>query len=105
MWSLTTATVLGGLAMAEPVHPSAHQALLAQHARAPTPASREALLEAARSAAEACNARRKAGAYPQAVPRCGEALGLTEAALGPDHPEVATALQDLAAVHRAEVGG
>jgi tetratricopeptide (TPR) repeat protein len=51
--------------------------------------------------AEAVQLFRK-GQYEEAIPKAREALGIREKALGPEHPDVAQSLNNLAALYRAQ---
>jgi tetratricopeptide (TPR) repeat protein len=44
----------------------------------------------------------RAGRYDEAIPLATEVLQIRETALGPDHPDVATSLNNLAALYRAQ---
>ncbi|MBD2115165.1 MULTISPECIES: tetratricopeptide repeat protein [Cyanophyceae] len=44
----------------------------------------------------------QAGRYGEAIPRAEEALAINEQALGPDHPDTATSLNNLAMLYRSQ---
>ena len=62
----------------------------------------EALLERAGYLDRAGTAEKKAGRYPAALPFLTEALAIRETALGPDHPDTATSLNNLAGLYKAQ---
>ena len=72
----------------------AHQAVV-------RPATEASLARAARLNSEALTALLD-GQYADALPRAQEALALREAALGPQHPDVAASLTTLAEVYRGQ---
>jgi hypothetical protein len=47
---------------------------------------------------------RQQGKYTEAVPIAKEALDIREKSLGPDHPDVATSLNNLGELYRAKAG-
>ena len=102
LWALALCMVLGTLSFAETLEPGRHQEALEAESQDNTAANhlsaetRELLAELDSLAYEF----RKSGQYDKAVPFRIRSLAIREKVFGPEHPDTATGLHDLAVLYQ-----